>query len=103
MTQGKKTKVMTKTSSVVSGKFVPNQVMDYCRLHKLKLEKHTSKGFIASHLVDVRAGMQTDPITLRTISAPIKKIGKKRVYTDFICYVDGDVVGNGKLPKNKQL
>jgi len=92
---------MTEISCVVSGRFVPNQVMDFCKLHKLKFEKHTAKGFVASRLMDVKAGMQTDPTTLKTISASIKKIGNKRVYTDFICYVDGDVVDNGKLPKNK--
>ncbi len=71
------------------------QIKDYCKIHKLKFEKYIEGGFIASRLVDIKAGMERDIHTGRIISMQIRKIGTKRVSSKFICYSDGDIVDDG--------
>ena len=73
-----------------------NKVKEYCKYHKLKFEKHTDYGFIASQLVDVRAGMEYNVTNGDIISSPIKKVGSKRMYTQFICSTDGDIYTKSK-------
>jgi hypothetical protein len=72
-----------------------SKIKDYCKTHKMKFEKYIVGGFIASKLVDVKAGMEYKPGTNRLISIPIKKIGSKIIYRKFICYSDGDIVDFG--------
>ena len=52
----------------------------YCKENKVRFECKTNDGFIGSWLIPYRAGMER-----------IKKIGKKRVYYQFICHPDGDI------------
>ncbi len=56
------------------------EIKQFCKEYKVKFEKINNKGFIGSWLVDVKAGMQTDLISGKLISIPIKKIKSKRVY-----------------------
>jgi hypothetical protein len=72
-----------------------SKIKEYCKTHKMKFEKYIQGGFIASKLVDVKAGMEYKPGTDSLISIPIKKIGSKIVYRKFICYSDGDIVDFG--------
>ncbi|MCH8536116.1 MAG: hypothetical protein LAT51_13680 [Flavobacteriaceae bacterium] len=72
-----------------------SKIKEYCKTHKMKFKKYIDGGFVASKLVDVKAGMEYKPGTDRLISIPIKKIGSKRVYRKFICYSDGDIVDVG--------
>ena len=72
-----------------------SKIKEYCKTHKLKLEKYIKGGFITSRLVDIKAGMENDLNSGRLISAPIRKIGSKRVSRKFICYSDGDIVDDG--------
>ena len=71
------------------------KIKEYCKTHKLKFEKYIDSGFIASRLVDIKAGMERDLHSGKLISIPIKKVGSKRVYRKFVCYSDGDIVDNG--------
>ena len=71
------------------------KVKEYCKTHKLKFEKYIDGGFIASRLVDVKAGMEYIPGNDKLISIPIKKIATKRICRKFICHSDGDIVDNG--------
>lgn len=71
------------------------KIKEYCKKHKLKFEKYIEGGFIASKLVDIRAGMERDLHSGELISIPIKKVGSKRVYRKFVCYSDGDIVDYG--------
>lgn len=80
---------------IVSGSFLNKKVKEYCKLHKLKFEENTESGFIASKLIDVKAGMEYNPANGKLISIPIRKIGSKRIYTAFTCYSDSDIVDNG--------
>lgn len=68
------------------------KVKEYCKIHKLKFDKYIDGGFVASRLVDIKAGMEHNIHTGKMISIPIKKIGGKRIYRKFICYSDGDIV-----------
>jgi hypothetical protein len=72
-----------------------SKIKDYCKTHKLKFEKYIECGFIASRLVDIRAGMEHDIHTGKLISIPIRKIGSERISRKFICYSDGDIVDDG--------
>jgi len=72
-----------------------SRIKDYCKTHKMKFEKYIDGGFIASTLVDIKAGMEKNLHTGKLISIPIRKIGSKRVFRKFICYSDGDIVDNG--------
>ena len=72
-----------------------SKIKEYCKTHKLKFEKYIQGGFIASRLVDIKAGMERDLHSGKLISIPIRKIDSKRVYRKFICYSDGDIVDNG--------
>ena len=72
-----------------------SKIKEYCKTHKLKFEKYVEGGFIASRLVDVKAGMERDLNLGKFLSIPIKKIGTKRVCRKFICYLDGDIVDDG--------
>ncbi len=72
-----------------------SKIKEYCKNHKLKFEKYIQGGFIASRLVDIKAGMERDLHSGKLISIPIRKIGNKRVYRKFICYSDGDIVDDG--------
>lgn len=72
-----------------------SKIKDYCKTHKLKFEKYIEGGFIASRLVDIKAGMERDLYSGRLISIPIRKIGSKRISRKFICYSDGDIVDGG--------
>ncbi len=56
------------------------EIKQFCKEYKVKFEKINNKGFIGSWLVDVKAGMQTDLISGKLISIPIKKIKSKKVY-----------------------
>lgn len=71
----------------------------FCKEYKMKFEKQTDFGFIASILVDVKAGMERDIHTGKILSMPIKKIGTRRVYFDMHIYSDGDIFF-GKQYKN---
>lgn len=72
-----------------------SKIKEYCKNHKLKFEKYIQGGFIASRLVDIKAGMECNLHSGKLISIPIRKIGNKRVYRKFICYSDGDIVDDG--------
>ena len=72
-----------------------SKIKEYCKTHKLKFEKYIQGGFIASRLVDIKAGMERDLNSGKLISIPIIKIGSKRVFRKFICYKDGDIVDDG--------
>lgn len=76
------------------------QISKYCKLHKLKLVKKTVDGFVASNLIDIKAGMEYMPGSGKIISIPIKKIGSKMIYTNFIYQLDGDIQDNGKVNLN---
>ena len=71
------------------------KIKEYCKTHKLKLEKYIEQGFIASRLIDVKAGMKYDVHSGKLISIPIKKIGSKKINRKFICYTDGDILDCG--------
>jgi hypothetical protein len=71
------------------------KIKEYCKTHKLKFEKYIEGGFIASRLVDIKAGMERDLHSGKLISIPIRKIGSKRITRKFICYSDGDIVDDG--------
>ena len=70
-------------------------IKEYCKIHKLKFEKYIEGGFIASRLVDIKAGMERVLHSGELISIPIRKIGSKRISRKFICYSDGDIVDDG--------
>jgi len=72
-----------------------SKIKEYCKKHKMKFEKYIDKGFVASILVDVKAGVEKDLHTNKLISIPVRKIGSKRVFRKFKCYSDGDIVDNG--------
>ena len=72
-----------------------NEIKEYCNIHKLKFEKYIEGGFIASRLVDIKAGMERVLHSGELISIPIRKIGSKRISRKFICYSDGDIVDDG--------
>ena len=72
-----------------------SKIKEYCKTHKLKFEKYIEGGFIASRLVDIKAGMERNLHSGNSISIPIRKIGSKRVSRKFICYSDGDIVDDG--------
>lgn len=74
-----------------------SKIKEYCKTHKLKFEKYIDGGFVASMLVDIKAGMESLPGTNKIISMPIRKIGSKRVYRKFICFSDGDIVDDGVI------
>jgi len=74
---------------------IKSKIKDYCKIHKLKFEKYIEGGFIASRLVDIKAGMERDLHSGRLISIPIRKIGSERISRKFICYSDGDIVDDG--------
>ena len=63
----------------------------FCKNFKMKFESITDFGFIASILVDVKAGMKTDVTNGKLLSIPIKKIGTRRVYFDMHTFADGDI------------
>ena len=71
------------------------RIKQYCKDYKLKFEEYTNNGFMASSLHSIKAGMSVNPLTNRLTNVSIKKVGKKRVYESFLCYADGDIVGNG--------
>lgn len=71
------------------------KIKEYCKNHKLKFEKYIQGGFIASRLVDIKAGIEGDLHSGKLISIPIRKIDSKRVSRKFICYSDGDIVDDG--------
>lgn len=72
-----------------------NEIKEYCKIHKLKFEKYIEGGFIASTLVDIKAGMERVLHSGELISIPIRKIGSKRISRKFICYSNGDIVDDG--------
>lgn len=72
-----------------------SKIKEFCKIQNLKFEKYIEGGFIASRLVDIKAGMERDLHSGKLISIPIRKIGSKRVYRKFICYSDGDIVDDG--------
>ena len=74
---------------------VSSKIKEYCKIHKLKFEKYIEGGFIASRLVDIKAGMERVLHSGELISIPIRKIGSKRISRKFICYSDGDIVDDG--------
>ena len=74
-----------------------SKIKEYCKTHKMKFEKYIDGGFVASTLVDIKAGMEKDLHTGKLISIPIRKIGSKRVFRKFICYSDGDIVNDGVI------
>jgi len=76
-------------------KMIKAKVKEYCKTHKLKFDKYIDGGFIASRLVDVKAGMEYRPGNDKLISIPIKKIATKRICRKFICHIDGDIVDDG--------
>ena len=76
-----------------------SSIKDFCKQYKMKLEKITSFGFIASILVDAKAGMEVNIVNGKLISIPIKKVGKRRVYFDMKVCGDGDI-SFGKQYKN---
>lgn len=72
-----------------------SKIKEYCKTHKLKFEKYIEGGFVASRLIDVKAGMEYATGSTKLKSIPIRKIGSKRVYRKFICFSDGDIVDDG--------
>ena len=79
-----------------------NEIKEYCKIHKLKFEKYIEGGFIASRLVDIKAGMERVLHSGELISIPIRKIGSKRISRKFICYSDGDIVDDGIVTNYEQ-
>lgn len=63
----------------------------FCKENKIRFESKTKDGFIGSWLMPVKAGMEYNMATCELISIPIRVIGKKRVYYQFICHPDGDI------------
>ncbi len=63
----------------------------YCKENKIRFEGKTNDGFIGSWAIPYLAGMERNMATCELISIPIRKIGKKRVYWQFICHPDGDI------------
>jgi hypothetical protein len=63
----------------------------YCKENKVRFEYKTNDGFVGSWLIPYRAGMERNMATGELISIPIKEIGKKRVYYQFICHPNGDI------------
>lgn len=88
---------MNDISYIVSGSYLSKEVKSYCKCHKLKFEKYTENGFVGSQLTNIKAGMEYNPNNGKLISIPIRKIGRKRIYTDFTCYLDKDIVDNGRI------
>ena len=74
-------------------------IKEYCSKYRLRLEQYTETGFIASELIPIKAGIQYNPITGKINYTPIKTIGKKRIYTEFKYYNDGDIVHSKKINK----
>lgn len=83
----------------ISGGDIPQVVKSYCKTYKLKLLEMTDKGFIAFQNVPVKAGMEYLPGKSKYVSIPIRKIGTKKIFTDFLCYPDKDIVCNGIIKK----
>jgi hypothetical protein len=73
-----------------------NNIKKYCKYHKLRFEYNNDKGFIASKIIPIRAGIEIDIHTGKIISLPIKTIAKQRIFRSFLTYNDGDIVDNGK-------
>lgn len=46
------------TPHIVSGNHLSMEVKKYCKYHRLKFEKNTKDGFIASQLINIKAGME---------------------------------------------
>ena len=67
-------------------------IVNYCKLHKLKLVKFTENGFIASKTIRVKAGM---PFNAKYTG--LLDIARKTILTDFLLYPDNDIVDNGVL------
>jgi hypothetical protein len=63
----------------------------YCKENKIRFEEKTNNGFIGSWLVSYSAGMERTMGNCELINIPIRKIGKKRVYYQFICHPNGDI------------
>lgn len=72
-----------------------SKIKEYCKNHKLKFEKYIEGGFIASRLVDIKAGMERDLHSGKLLSIPIRKVGTKRISRKYICYSNGDIVDDG--------
>ena len=64
-------------------------IKQYCKLHRMKLEKITSFGFIASQIVNVRAA--------NSPNWKFKIVAKKREFESFTLHSDGDITMNGKI------
>jgi hypothetical protein len=75
------------------------RIKKHCNVNNLKFEKYVDDGFVASRLISVRAGMETNIYTGSMISIPIKEIGNKRVYRKYVCCLDGDIVDDGVYDK----
>lgn len=77
---------------------VRKNINEYCKKFGYKLEKTINENeFITSKKVDVMAGMEYLPGTDKLMSIPIKKIGVKLIYEKHLCFLDGDIIGNGFL------
>ena len=70
-------------------------IVDYCKLHKLKLVKITDNGFVASKTIKVKAGMP-----FNTPFVGLFDVARKTILNDFILYPDNDIVDNGILTTN---
>lgn len=72
-----------------------SKIKSYCNAHKIKFDSITKNGFIAIHKVNINAGMEFIFGSGYFISIPIKKIGIREVKEKFICFQDGDIIGDG--------
>ena len=63
------------------------KIKEYCKYMGIKFIKYHEKGFIASNNISVKAGMEF----------PLRKIGTKTIYREYLCYKNGDIVDNGIL------
>ena len=71
------------------------QIKKYCKEMNIKLYKFTKTGFIGLFKKPIKAGMEYTPHNGKIISLPIKTIGYKSIYREFLCYKNGDIVDNG--------
>tara|TARA_R110000803_G_scaffold74974_1_gene139241 strand:- start:154 stop:396 length:243 start_codon:yes stop_codon:yes gene_type:complete len=76
-------------------------IKEYCKFHKLKFNRPTSTGFIASKLIPIKAGMEINLNTGNCVNIPIRIIGKKRIYSRFKIYPDKDIVSDGIYNNSK--
>lgn len=73
-------------------------IKEYCKKFGYKFEKQINENeFITSKKTPVFAGMNRDSFGKSILDYKIKKIGYKTIYEKHLCFMDGDIIGNGYL------